>query len=594
MQDITEAISKVIGSFLEKQGILNPVILFDRTNSSNHGDVSTNVAMISAKELKKNPKELAEEIVEVLSAEYIEGLADVQIAGPGFINIFFTTEVYCSATNTVLESKSAYGMQKSLQGQKWAIEHTSPNPNKALHLGHLRNTLVAMSLKNVLVANGATVILDMVDNNRGIAIAKVMYGYLVSMRKSYDTPATLEAWINNRALWKTPFDAGLRSDVFCEEAYRAGESASVESPEDEAVIRNMVIDWESHDEPTWKLWEYVTGLAHRGAEETLNRLGSHFDTIWHEHEHYEEGKQYVNQGLKKGIFTKLEDGAVLTHLEAYNIPDTILLKRDGTSLYITQDIALTAKKKLSHQADRLVWVVGPEQSLALRQLFAICEQLGIGKLSDFTHVSYGYVGIKADDGSFKKMSSRAGTVVRIDDLLDTARDGILAQFESQGKPVDEKTKALSESLALAAVKFAMLKPDRDQGTTFDLKQSIETKGDSGVYVLYTYARIQSILKKAQETSITLSVDTQNISGVEVSKLFMFYSQVIERAQKDLSAHHVAQYLLELTSAFNSWYGKEIILDGEKGQGHKLAVAKATATIIQNGMAILGIQTLDEI
>ncbi len=594
MQDITEAISKVIGSFLEKQGILNPVILFDRTNSSNHGDVSTNVAMILAKELKKNPKELAEEIVEVLSAEYIEGLADVQIAGPGFINIFFTTEVYCSATNTVLESKSAYGMQKSLQGQKWAIEHTSPNPNKALHLGHLRNTLVAMSLKNVLVANGATVILDMVDNNRGIAIAKVMYGYLVSMRKSYDTPATLEAWINNRALWKTPFDAGLRSDVFCEEAYRAGESASVESPEDEAVIRNMVIDWESHDEPTWKLWEYVTGLAHRGAEETLNRLGSHFDTIWHEHEHYEEGKQYVNQGLKKGIFTKLEDGAVLTHLEAYNIPDTILLKRDGTSLYITQDIALTAKKKLSHQADRLVWVVGPEQSLALRQLFAICEQLGIGKLSDFTHVSYGYVGIKADDGSFKKMSSRAGTVVRIDDLLDTARDGILAQFESQGKPVDEKTKALSESLALAAVKFAMLKPDRDQGTTFDLKQSIETKGDSGVYVLYTYARIQSILKKAQETSITLSVDTQNISGVEVSKLFMFYSQVIERAQKDLSAHHVAQYLLELTSAFNSWYGKEIILDGEKGQGHKLAVAKATATIIQNGMAILGIQTLDEI
>lgn len=593
MEVIHEQIGNKLSSYLEDAGITSPVVRFEKNDSNIHGDVSTNVALMYSKELGKNPKAFAEELVSFLQKEKIQSIKKIEIAGPGFINIFFDSSFFLAITHEVLSRQETYGINKDFVGQVWVIEHTSPNPNKAMHLGHLRNNLVGMSLIEVLKAGGATVRSDMVDNNRGIAIAKLMFGFLLLMRKSDSTPATLDAWIQNPESWKTPEDANLAPDVFVTECYIAGEKETKENLESDAVVRQMVVSWESHDENTWKLWEHVLGYSYEGIKKTLNRLQSVHEKIWHEHEHYHDGKQFVEEGIKKGIFVKLEDGAVLTKLESYNIPDTILLKRDGTSLYITQDIALTDLKKKFYHADKLVWVVGPEQSLAMKQLFAICEQLGIGKLSDFTHVPYGYVSLKGDDGSYKKMSSRDGNVVLIDDLLDTAREAIHTQFLEHGRPDSAETSALSEKLALGAVKFALLKPERSQDISFDIKQSVETKGDSGVYVLYTYARIQSILRKAKERKIT--IESQAIdSGLEVSKLFMFYPEVVKRAQKDLSAHLVAQYLLELTSAFNAWYGKEVILDGGETEGHKLAVAEATSIIIRNGLSILGISTLDEI
>ena len=343
-----------------------------------------------------------------------------------------------------------------------------------------------------------------------------------------------------------------------------------------------------------ELWEHVLAYAYAGIEKTLSRLGSHFDKVWHEHEHYQAGKQYVEEGLKKGVFQKLEDGAVLTNLEKdYGLPDTILLKRDGTALYITQDIALTALKKKEYNADKLVWVVGPDQTLAMKQVFAVCEQLGIGKLEDFTHVSYGYVGLKADDGGFQKMSSRAGTVVLIDDVIDAVKARIEAN-ESALERESELAPDLSEKLAIAAVKFAILKPDRTQDLTFDINQSVNVQGDSGVYVMYSYVRTQSILEKSGKKVSDLNATAVKVGAEkDLMRTLAFFPSVVERAQQDLSAHHIATYLLEVSSAFNSWYANESILDGSEREVHKLAVVKATGQVLKNGLSILGIATVEK-
>jgi arginyl-tRNA synthetase len=511
---------------------------------------------------------------------------------PGFINIFFTNEFFGHIINEVISSCDDFGKNNSLKNQKWIVEHTSPNPNKAMHLGHLRNNLVGMSLIRILSWNGADVFSDAIDNNRGIAIAKLMWGFLAHMRKDEQIPIEIDYWSLHSNQWLSPEESGVLPDIFVTRCYVLGEADFKKDPVIENKIREFVVRWESHDEKTWKLWSHILKYAYEGMNRTLNRLGNHWDKIWHEHEHYQEGKKFVMQGTKRGLFKKLEDGAVLTNLSKYNLSDTILLKKDGTALYITQDIALTALKKKKYHADKLIWIIGPEQSLVMQQLFAVCDQLGIGKLEDFTHVPYGYVGLKNIDGTFKKMSSREGTVILIDDVIDATRNKIIQRFISEGRESNSNLNDLSENMALAAVKFSILKPERNRDITFDVDESIETKGDSGIYVLYTYARIKSLLSK-QETKNDIPI-IQADQEENLVKLLMYFPEAVKKAKDDLSAHHVAQYLLEISASFNAWYAKETILDGSDKQDYKLTVTKAVGVVIKNGLSILGIKTVDKI
>lgn len=582
IQNLEAAISHILSGL----GIQKPLVVIDKPSDFEFGDVVCNVAMRYSKELGKPPMELAEFITEAIKESELSYLEKTEIATPGFINVTFSAEFYRDLIKEILSLGNNYGKNDDLAGQKWVIEHTSPNPNKAMHLGHLRNNLVGMGLVRLLKANGAEVISDAIDNNRGIAIAKLMWGYLSLMRKDQSTEISIDKWIEDKTAWYTPEEKSMLPDVFVTECYvHAGEEIKKDQSV-EGIIREMVVQWEAGDKKVHELWSFVLTYAYEGMERTLNRLGSYWDNVWHEHEHYQEGKSYVELGLEKGIFKKLEDGAVLTDLEEkYGIPDTILLKKDGTSLYITQDIALTAKKRDKFSADRLLWVIGPEQSLAMKQLFAVCEQLGIGEVSDYSHVSYGYVGLKDDDGGFKKMSSRAGTVLLIDDLIDTVKEKIKAQ--AKVSDVDN-----SEQLAIGAVKFSLLKADRTQEIVFDPDQSVEISGASGIYVMYTYARILSVLSKGENVSDSFSADLT--TGGDLRKILMFYPEIIKRSQKDLSVHHIAQYLLDLSSAFNSWYGNETLVDGSEKEAYRLALAKAVAVTIKNGLEILGIETLDRV
>lgn len=583
-----------VQGFFEELGISDAIIPVDRPADFRFGDMSTNVALRYAKVLKTNPVALAEQIVAHLSDKHIPEIAKIEVVKPGFINIFFTQAFYADVLKEILEKKSDFGKNEVLKDQKWVVEHTSPNPNKAMHLGHLRNNLVGMGLVRLLEWNGAEVVSDAVDNDRGIAIAKLMWGFLVHMRKGDMTPIDVSYWVAHPEEWFTPLEKETKPDVFVTNCYVLGETDFKADPKIEQTVRNLVIAWEAKDEAVWKLWAHVLHYAYEGIEGTLSRLGNHWDKVWHEHEHYQEGKDYVEAGLSKGVFKKLEDGAILTDLTSYDISDTILLKNDGTSLYITQDIALTALKKKFYGADKLVWVIGPEQSLAMQQLFAVCEQLEIGKVSDFAHVTYGYVGLKGEDGGFKKMSSRAGTVVLIDDIIDNVKEKILARETNEKHKDPENLEVLSEKLALAAVKFSLLRSERTQDLVFDVDRSIETSGDSGIYVLYAYVRTQSILRKKLDRSEFVHSPTEEGQEGDLVKLLMFFPEVVSRSREDLSVHHIAQYLLEVCSAFGTWYGKEVILDGSDREDYKLAITECVGITIKNGLDILGIGTVDTI
>lgn len=591
-----ESIKSALADFLSENEVDSTTIILERPPDFKKGDISTNIALQCSKALGKNPVEIAEDIKAYLLSKELENIETIEVVKPGFINIFFSQSFFDEIVSNILKSDTKYGANEKLKGQKWVVEHTSPNPNKAMHLGHLRNNLVGMGLVRLLETSGADVASDAVDNNRGIAIAKLMWGFLAHMKKDEDTPSDPKFWYENQHLWFTPADKGMKPDVFVTKCYILGEEDIKENPESEKKVRSFVVDWEAKDKYVWKLWTHVLGYAYEGIDKTLSRLGSHWDKVWHEHEHYESGKNFVNDGLKKGVFKKLEDGAILTNLEKYNLPDTILLKNDGTSLYVTQDIALTALKKKTYKADKLVWVIGPEQSLAMKQLFAICDQLGIGKFEDFTHIPYGYVGLRGEDGGFKKMSSRKGTVVLIDDVIDGIRDKILDRFIEKGRTETPELKDLSEKLALSAVKFSILRPNRAQDLIFDVDKSIETSGDSGIYIQYTYVRIKSILNKAKNQEIKTKEIANSSEGEEGSlvRLLMFFPEVIERSTDDLSVHHITQYLLEVSSAFNTWYGKEVILDGSEQQKRRLLIAEATSIVIRNGLSILGIDVVEEI
>lgn len=590
---LQQEITKLVTAYLQERGVNESSVQLERTANPEFGEYSLNVAMKYAKQLQQNPFEVAATIAQAIESVAVAGVQKVEAVRPGFINIYLTPEAKLQHVQVILKASANFGASVSLKGQKWVIEHTSPNPNKAMHLGHLRNNLVGMGLVRLLKNAGAEVVSDCVYNDRGIAIAKVMYGYLAFMKKSEDTPTDITHWIEHPANWFTPEEKQLSPDSFVETCYVQAEVDFKANPDVEQMVRQFVVDWEAGTESVWQLWRQVLEYAYAGQAKTLKRLGSYWDKVWYEHEHYQKGKDYVEQGLQAGVFQKLEDGAVISQLEEqYQLPDTVLLKSDGTSLYITQDLALTDLKKNTYDADKLVWVVGNEQAMAFKQLFACCEQLGVGKREDFSHVSYGYVALKSAEKGAYKMSSRAGTVVLIDDVIDGVKTTILQRFAEDGK-TDGEVRA--EKLALAAVKFAFLKSDRTQDMTFDVEQSVDIQGDSGMYVMYSYVRSQSILRKAGSPVAAGVIVPKDLGAeAEVVRTLLYFGAMLEKSVDDLSVHHVAQYLLELSSAFNSWYAKETFLDGTSAEAYRLSIVEAVGIALQNGLVLLGIETVDEI
>lgn len=574
-QIIEQAIKKV----LKQLGL--PVVKFTVEHPENMawGDYSTNVGIIinSNKDTPSLGKGVSLEICERLKAE--ESLkkiaSEINVANSGFINISIQSEVLISLTNKVLKGN----WKKTLAEKTFLLEHTSPNPNKAMHLGHLRNNLTGMAIANIFEHLGAKVIKDCIDNNRGIAIAKLMWGYLKFGRKDKKQIIDIDYWFNHQDEWQTPEDTKQRPDRFVDELYVKG-SEDCNNEKTEKKIRQLVIDWEAKDEKNWSLWKKVLQYSYEGQILTLKRLGSLWDKVWYEHEHYQQGKDLVKKGRKIGVFKRGKLGAIVTDLKKYGLDDTVVIKGDGTALYITQDLALTKLKRETYKPEKLFWVIGPEQSLALKQMFACCEQLGIIKVKDCNHVAYGYMSLKGKG----KMSSRQGTVVYIDDLLDEAKK----QIQSSFKCSDE----LAEKIGVGAVKYSILKVGRMKNIAFDFKESLSFEGNSGPYLQYTYARAKSVLAKSQFSTCLAGrqvfnfqkkPDLNSEEAILLRTLYRF-EEVIVQAAEELAPNKITEFLYDLAQKFNGFYNQHRIV----GNDFRLWLTQATAAILKKGLALLGI------
>lgn len=554
------------------------------------GDYSTNIAMVLAKELQRNPRELAVDLVGKLeeNADLKKLVGKFDVAGPGFINFWIKKEVLVVECNTVVLEKETYGKNDDLKGKLYEVEHTSPNPNKAMHIGHLRNNVTGMAIANLFEVSGAKVIRDAVDNNRGIAIAKLMWGYLKFAKKDGNEIDDINYWFEHQNEWQTPEDLKIRPDLFVDSLYVKGAEDFKNDVEVETKVRKMVVDWEANDKITWELWKIVLDYSYEGQKMTLDRLGSEWDKVWHESDHYAVGKEYVARGLKEGVFQKLDDGAILTNLADFGLTDTILQKSDGTSLYMTQDLALTDLKKKTYKADKMYWVIGPEQTLNMKQMFAVCQQLGIGKIEDFVHVPYGYMSMKGSG----KISSRTGQVVYIDQLFDLVKESLLEKIKERDFSNEEKND-LAEKLAVGAVKYSILKMGRMTDMAFDIETSVSFDGDSAPYLNYVYVRTQSVLAKAEHKITEIGEVELNKEELDLLRWIYRFLEKIEVATEELSPNLICSYMLELAQRFNVFYGNNKIISGSKSDNFRLILTEAVSVIIKNGLKILGIETVEK-
>jgi len=555
------------------------------------GDYTTNVAMVIAKKNGGNPRKLAEEIVSklLINKSTNQPFDRVEVAGPGFINFWLKKDALVDNLIQIDGAKEKYGTSDLGKGRVWGIEHTSPNPNKAMHLGHLRNNVTGMAIANIAEAVGFKIVRDCIDNNRGIAIAKLMWGYLKFAKKNGDTSADINYWFDHQEEWQTPEDLNLRPDRFVDQFYVKGSEDFETGKPVEEKVRKIVVDWEAEESKTWALWKKVLDYSYIGQEMTLKRLGNIWDKVWHEHEHFKVGKEMVDLGLKKGIFNKLDDGAVVTDLSKYKLSDTIVRKSDGTALYITQDLALTKLKKETFKAEKLFWVIGPEQSLAMQQMFAICEQLGIGKRDEFVHLAYGYMSIKGQG----KMSSRHGNVVYIDELLDLAKGKVKKIMD--GADFNEKEiEQISEEIGVGAVKYSILKVGRLQNVAFDINESVSVEGNSGPYLQYTVARTNSILSKVALKEASFKDEYNNLNNEEllVLRSLIRFQEVIKLSAETYSPNLLCNYLFDLAQKYNHFYNLCPVLTNPDQQvtNFRLFLTGGVGWVLKNGLRILGIET----
>lgn len=613
MIEIEQQLTKLISSIPNVR--VKDVELEHPTNTD-FGDYSCNAAMQIFSSLKdeqkaklqlESPRDLAQMMVSQIEnnlekfPQIAANITKIEVAGPGFINFYLSDEFFITSLKEVIANQN-FGQLDIGKGKAWELEHTSPNPNKSMHLGHLRNNLVGMALGRIWEKAGIKVIFEAVDNNRGIAIAKLMWGYLKFARKDSQTPIEIDYWVKHPKKWQTPEDLDERPDRFVDKLYVLGSVDFEKDDQVEQAVRQMVVDWEGKDEPTWKLWEQVLNYSYQGQQLTLQRIGNRWDKVWHEHEYYQLGKELIEKGIKSGVFQVLDDGAVLTKLEAYSLPDTIVRKADGTALYITQDIALTKLKIEELSADKLHWVVGPEQRLALMQVFAVCEQLKIARVSDLEHIPYGYMSIKGSG----KMSSREGNVIYIDELLDEAKEKAHQLIKSDSITKEDKDQ-LAEEIGVGAVKYSILKVSRASDMAFDINAALSLEGNSGPYLQYTHARSKSVLRKAEvnmqkmhelltdqnkDPIKYISVDeAYNSKEVQdLLKVLYRYPTVVEEAALNNEPSLVATYLYDLSQKFNSFYNKhQIIVDDRDNQIFRLSLTAATSRIIKSGLSLLGIE-----
>jgi len=531
---------------------------------------------VLAKSEKKSPIIVATELTAKLNSKKIDFLEKVEAKGP-YVNFFIKKEALSEVVLDKIFSKKL--IEKNEKG-KTMVEYSSPNTNKPLHLGHLRNNVLGLAISNLLESKGLKIIKANLVNDRGVHICKSMLAY--------------KLFGNNR----DPVKEKIKTDHFVGEMYVLFNEKLKEDPTLEAKAQELLVLWEKKDKETIALWKKMNDWALDGMKETYKNYGTSFDEWFSEGKLYREEEKnkekIIKEGLEKGVFRKEDNGALVALLEPA-LPNKVLLRGDGTSLYATNDLILTEYKFREFDLDKAIWVVANEQDLYFKQLFAIFEKLGRTWAKDCHHLSYGYVSLTTG-----RMKYREGNVVDDDDLLEETislvREELLARYPTLSSKEKENRAKL---IALSAIKFYLLKNDSKKDMLFDPKQSISFEGETGPYIQYTYARAKSILRKAKSEKIkyfnkNFELLTNDKEKELISSLGNF-SLSVDKSWEQLSLHPLCHNLLQISERFNSYYHEVPIIKSGSMEllNARLSLVESVTIVLEKGLDILDIKAIEE-
>ena len=575
------------------------MIQLQKTKANFEGNL-TLVTFPLLKTSRKSPETTAQEIGEYLKAN-CKAIADFNVV-KGFLNLVIAPAAWIGLLNDIHADEKFGEQQVTADSPLAMVEYSSPNTNKPLHLGHVRNNLLGWSLSKIMEANGYKVVKTNIVNDRGIHICKSMLAW--------------QKWGNGI----TPEQAGKKGDhligdfyVLFDKHYRAevaeltakfreegldDEAAKAKAEQESPLMKEaheMLVKWEANDPEVRALWEKMNSWVYAGFDETYKALGVGFDKIYYESNTYLEGKKKVEEGLAKGLFVRKDDNSVWADLTNEGLDQKLLLRSDGTSVYMTQDIGTAEMRFKDYHIDKMIYVVGNEQNYHFQVLSILLDRLGFKWGKDLVHFSYGMV--ELPNG---KMKSREGTVVDADDLIASMIQNARTLREDKVNKLEDITEAEKNEIArivgLGALKYFILKVDARKNMLFNPEESIDFNGNTGPFIQYTYARIRSILRKAAAQGIaipTAVADNAPMNEKEIALIQKMndFGAAVAQAGVDYSPSGIANYCYELTKEFNQFYHDYSILnaDTEDEKTTRLVLAQNVAKVIKNGMELLGIE-----
>ena len=586
-----EAVKSLYGFEASEQ-----MVQLQKTRSEFEGSV-TLVVFPFVKAARKRPEDVAQEIGEYLVSH--SGVVEKYNVVKGFLNLTIASEAWQELLRQ-MDSDAHYGEKAAGEDSPLVmIEYSSPNTNKPLHLGHVRNNLLGWSLARIMEANGNKVVKTNIVNDRGIHICKSMLAWL--KWGNGETPETSgkkgDHLIGD---YYVLFDKHYREEIkeltakFVAEGIEPGEAEEKAKKEAPLIVEahEMLVKWEQNDPEVRGLWRKMNEWVYAGFDETYKMMGVSFDKIYYESDTYLEGKEKVEEGLEKGFFYRRPDNSVWADLTAEGLDEKLLLRSDGTSVYMTQDIGTAKLRFQDFPIDKMIYVVGNEQNYHFQVLAILLDKLGFKWGKDLVHFSYGMV--ELPNG---KMKSREGTVVDADDLMAAMIAEARQTSDELGKFADmteEEKQEVARIVGLGALKYFILKVDARKNMLFNPDESIDFNGNTGPFIQYTYARIRSILRKAEAEGLT--AEAVNGTPLETKETDLIqkisqYADAVAQAGKDFSPSGIATYCYELTKQFNQFYHDYSILNAETEELKKqrLLIARNVAKTIKNAMTLLGIE-----
>ena len=579
------------------QDVPEKMVQLQKTRSEFEGSL-TLVVFPFVKMARKSPEQTGQEIGQYL-VDNCDAVSKFNVV-KGFLNLSIGDAAWLNMLADI-DKDDHYGEKLADESSPLVmIEYSSPNTNKPLHLGHVRNNLLGWSLAQIMQANGNKVVKTNIVNDRGIHICKSMLAWL-----KYGNGETPESSGKKGdhliGDYYVAFDKHYREEVKELAAQYVADGMSAEQAEEKAKqeaplikeAHEMLVKWENNDPEVRALWEKMNNWVYAGFDETYKKMGVSFDKIYYESQTYLKGKAKVEEGLAKGLFERHEDNSVWADLTNEGLDQKLLLRSDGTSVYMTQDIGTAEMRFQDYPIDKMIYVVGNEQNYHFQVLSILLDRLGFKWGKELVHFSYGMV--ELPNG---KMKSREGTVVDADDLMELMVEDAYKTSMELGKfddMTEEERREIARIVGMGALKYFILKVDARKNMLFNPEESIDFNGNTGPFIQYTYARIRSILRKASPNPLQVegamkAVELSN-KEVELIQKMSEYGAAVEQAGKDYSPSGIANYCYELTKVFNQFYHDFSILNepDEQKKAIRLMLAKNVAKIIKNAMALLGIE-----